>query len=105
MICVWSLTSRSRGRRKGALAPGVFAILTGSPATGGFTANAEAFMALPAALSVWTLWIAFQRDWSRRWLLATGLLIGLAAQLKPSGATMLPMAVGFIAIMLPAGLH
>ena len=105
MVCVWGLTSRWRGSREAALATVVFAILIGSPATEGFTANAEAFMALPAALSVWTLWIAFQRDWSRRWLLATGLLIGLAAQLKPSGATMLPMAIGFVAIMLPAGLH
>jgi 4-amino-4-deoxy-L-arabinose transferase-like glycosyltransferase len=99
MAVVWHLARRWHGAGVAAAATMIFAIMLGSPATEGFTANAEVFMALPAALAIATLVNAYERGWSARWLLATGLLIGVAAQLKPSGITSLGVAIGFIALM------
>ncbi|HQY31805.1 MAG TPA: glycosyltransferase family 39 protein, partial [Thermomicrobiales bacterium] len=94
MVVVGKLVSLWSGPRVAAGATMIFALLIGSPAIEGFTANAEAFMALPAALSVLTLWIALQRGWTMRWLVLTGALIGLATQLKPSAISMLAVALG-----------
>ncbi len=99
MIVVWVIVSRWRNSSTAVVATMAFALMMGSPAIEGFTANAEIFMALPAALSILTLTVAFGRRWSGSWLVGTGLLIGIASQLKPSGVVMLLVAVGFIALM------
>src|SRR5918999_1739655 len=46
-----------------------------SPAIEGFTANAEIFMALPAAVSILTLMRAYSAGWSLCWLALSGALI------------------------------
>jgi 4-amino-4-deoxy-L-arabinose transferase-like glycosyltransferase len=99
MICVWHIARRWRGPSVAAGATLFFALLIGSPLTEGFTANAEIFMALPAALAIITTIKALERDWSGWWLLVTGLLIGIACQLKPSGIVSLGVVIGFIAVM------
>lgn len=103
MCVVWKLASTWYGSSVAALATMLFAIILGSPAIEGFTANAEVFMALPAALAVLTTWVASQRRWSWTWLMLTGALIGLATQLKPSGIVMLAVSIGFAAVMIGDG--
>ena len=100
MIVVWLLASRWQGPKVAAGATMIFALLMGSPAIEGFTANAEIFMALPAALSMCTLLRAFSTRWSWFWLFATGALVSIATQLKPSGIVMIAVVLGFVAIML-----
>ena len=99
MMVVWHMARRWRGTSVAAGAVMIFAVMMGSPAIEGFTANAEIFMALPAALAIVTLIKSFERDWNPWWLLATGILIGFATQLKPSGIASLAVALGFIAVM------
>src|SRR5690606_1241029 len=70
-------------------------VVTGSPSLEGYTANAEMFMMLPSAWCIWTLIKAAETEWSAHWLFPTGVLIGIATMLKPSGIVMLP--VGLIA--------
>jgi hypothetical protein len=99
MMTVWHIARKWQGTGVAAGATMIFAVMMGSPATEGFTANAEIFMALPAAIAIITLIRAFERNWSPTWLAATGLLIGIASQLKPSAVVSLGVAIGFIAIM------
>ena len=99
MIAVWMIARHWRGPGVAAGAVMVFAVMMGSPAIEGFTANAETFMAVPAAFAIITLIRAWERNWSPAWLAVTGLLIGIATQLKPSGVTSLFVAIGFIAVM------
>lgn len=99
MIAVWKIASRWRGPQVAAGATMMFGLLMGSPAIEGFTANAEIFMALPAALSILTLMRACNRSWSPAWLMISGVLIGIATQLKPSGIVMIAVAGLFIALM------
>lgn len=99
MMVVWRLARTWRGPAVAAGATMIFAIMLGSPAIEGFTANAETFMALPAAIAIITLQRAYARAWSPFWLAMTGLLIGVATQLKPSGIVSLGVAIGFIAVM------
>ena len=99
MTAVWMIARHWRGPGVAAGAVMVFAVMMGSPAIEGFTANAETFMAVPAAFAIITLIRAWERNWSPVWLAATGLLIGIATQLKPSGVMSLFVAIGFIAVM------
>ena len=99
MMAVWHIARKWRGTGVAAGATMIFALMMGSPAIEGFTANAEIFMALPAALAIITLVRAYDRNWSPLWLALTGLLIGIASQLKPSGVVSLGIAIGFIAVM------
>jgi 4-amino-4-deoxy-L-arabinose transferase-like glycosyltransferase len=99
MAVVWHLARRWHGTPVAAGATMIFAVMMGSPAIEGFTANAEVFMALPAALAIVALARAYERGWNPVWLAATGLLIGVAAQLKPSGIVSLAAVIGFIALM------
>ncbi|MDQ2682086.1 MAG: glycosyltransferase family 39 protein [Chloroflexota bacterium] len=99
MIVVWSLARRWQGPGVAAGATLVFAVMMGSPATEGFTANAEIFMALPAAISILTLLRAYERGWSVSWLVLTGILVGISTQLKPSGIVMIGVAALFVALM------
>jgi hypothetical protein len=100
MGTVWWIARHWRGPGVAAGAVMIFAVMMGSPAIEGFTANAEIFMALPASLAIITLIRAFERNWNPAWLAATGLLIGIATQLKPSAVTSLIVVVGFIAVMV-----
>ncbi|MCC6793387.1 MAG: glycosyltransferase family 39 protein [Thermomicrobiales bacterium] len=95
MLVVWSFASRWGGRRVARMATLLFAVISASPAIEGFTANAEVFLALPAAGAVMLLWRAFRYDWRAHHLFLAGLLIGVATLLKPSGIVMLPVAYGF----------
>lgn len=99
MIAVWAIARRWRGWRIAAGATVTFGLLMGSPAIEGFTANAEIFMALPAAVAILTLMRGLNRDWHPGWLALTGLLAGISTQLKPSGIVMIAVTCLFIALM------
>ena len=96
MGVVWLFASAWKGPRVAAGATMIFALLMGSPATEGFTANAEVFMALPAALAALCLLHAARGGWRWWWLLSAGVLAGVATLLKPSGIVMAPVAVGLL---------
>jgi 4-amino-4-deoxy-L-arabinose transferase-like glycosyltransferase len=99
MIVVWAIATHWANRRVAAIATVFFGLLMSSPAIEGFTANAEVFMALPAALAVLSLTTAMDRSWSPKWLLMTGTLIGVSSQLKPSGVVMLLVVAVFLALI------
>ena len=103
MCVVWKLASAWFGPTIAILSTMIFAVIMGSPAMEGYTANAEIFMALPASLAMLAIWRASDRAWGARWLMLSGALIGLATQLKPSGVTMLAVAIAFIAVMITDG--
>jgi hypothetical protein len=56
-------------------------------------------MSFPAAVAVLTLMRACARDWHIGWLAATGALVGVSTQLKPSGIVMVAVAALFITLM------
>lgn len=99
MLFVWRFAERWSNRTAAALAVVLFAALSGSPAIEGFTANAEVFMALPAAAAALALLRAWERDWSAWWLLAAGGLTSAATQLKPSGIVMLFVGAAFVGLV------
>jgi len=94
-IAVWTIARRWQPQPVPAIASLLFVVVTGSPSLEGYTANAEMFMMLPSAWCIWTLIKAAETEWSAHWLFPTGVLIGIATMLKPSGIVMLP--VGLIA--------
>lgn len=96
LLVVWRFASAWGGARLARLATLLFAVIAASPAIEGFTANAEVFMAVPAAGSAMLLLTASRTGWRRRHLLAIGALIALATLLKPSGIVMLPVAGAFL---------
>ena len=98
MIGVWLFAAAWKGPKVAAGASLIFAVLMASPATEGFTANAEIFMAAPAAFSAWCLLRAARSGWAWPWILGAGALAGLATILKPSGIVMLPVAIGFLVL-------
>ncbi|MDQ3779482.1 MAG: glycosyltransferase family 39 protein [Chloroflexota bacterium] len=96
LILVWRMARAWAGTTVASVAVFLFALLCGSPAFEGFTANAEVFMALPAAGAVWLLWRAATTGW-RRWpLVAAGVSIGLATLLKPSGIVVIGVGLALI---------
>jgi 4-amino-4-deoxy-L-arabinose transferase-like glycosyltransferase len=97
LLMVWRYARDWAGRGTAILSAMIFALVASAPPLEGFTANAEVFMALPAAALAWRL-LAGQRDgWTRRGLLVAGSLAGVSTLLKPSGFVMLPVAMVFIA--------
>lgn len=98
-IAVWAIARRWRPGPEANVAVLVFVVVSGSPGLEGYTANAEMFMALPAAWSVWTLLKAMERSWHPGWLIATGALIGLATILKPSGFVMYGVTLIMITVL------
>lgn len=96
MGVVWLFASAWKGPRVATGATMLFALLMGSPAIEGFTANAEVFMALPAALAALCLLHAARGGWRWWWLVAAGMLAGIATLLKPSGIVMAPVAIGLL---------
>lgn len=98
LIFVWLFANAWAGRRVAIVATLLFALISGSPAIEGFTANAEVFMALPAAAAAWLLLRACRQGWGRVSLIGVGALAGLATVLKPSGVVMIPIAIAFVAL-------
>ncbi|HYI25943.1 MAG TPA: glycosyltransferase family 39 protein [Thermomicrobiales bacterium] len=81
------------------LAAILFAVMSSLPNLEGYTANSEMFMGCPVAVAMlWLLWIG--RNGCSRWqLTGTGILLGIAISLKPSAATMVPVALAFILLV------
>lgn len=101
--CVWAIAARCGGRRVAIVATLLYAIVSGSPAIEGFTANAEVFMALPAIGGVWLLLRAQERGWAAGTLALVGGLATVATLMKPSGIVMFPVALAFIALVGAGG--
>lgn len=97
LVVIWAFAREAFNSRVANMAAVCFALIAGSPAIEGFTANAETFMALPAAGCAWSLWRASRKDWCGRTLVMAGLLAGIATLLKPSGGVMLPAGLFFAA--------
>jgi 4-amino-4-deoxy-L-arabinose transferase-like glycosyltransferase len=91
-IAVWLIARRWRPGPVAAISALVFVVVSGSPSLEGYTANAEMFMILPSAWSVWTMIRGIETRWEPHWVYLTGVLVGVAAMLKPSGIVMLPIA-------------
>lgn len=95
-VFVWAFARDWLGRRAAIAAALVFTLINGSPYLEGYTANAEVFMAFPAAIGVWLL-LRWSRRQERSWpLFAAGVMAALATLLKPSGLVMLPVAAAFV---------
>ncbi len=98
-LAIWAFTRLWTTPRSAVLAAVLFAVMSSLPNLEGYSANAEMFMGLPAALStLWLLWIG-RTGWPAWQLTGTGVLIGIAISLKPSAATMWPVAIIFILII------
>ncbi len=97
-VAVWLVARRWRPAPVAAVAAMLFVIVSGAPNLEGYTANAEMFMILPSAWSVWTLIRGIETRWAHHWVYLTGVLIGVATVLKPSGFVMLPIAIFAILI-------
>lgn len=95
MLVVWRFALLWGGRHVAMLATLLFAVISASPAVEGFTANAEVFMALPAAGGAMLLWRASRFGWRPHHLMLAGALIAIATFMKPSGIVMLPVAYAF----------
>lgn len=93
---VWLFARDWAGRKAAMVATLIFAILSGSPAIEGFTANSEVFMALPAAACAWLLLRAGRAGWSVRTLIGIGVVASIATQLKPAGVVMIPVALAYV---------
>jgi 4-amino-4-deoxy-L-arabinose transferase-like glycosyltransferase len=105
LVIVWAFARAAFNRRVANLAALLFAVAAGSPAIEGFTANAEVFMALPAAGSAWLLWRASRNGWRARTLMTAGLLAGVATLLKPSGFVMLPLGLVYAGLVAASGVR
>ncbi len=92
-VAVWLIARRWRPAPVAAIAALLFVIVSGTPSLEGYTANAEMFMILPSAWSVWTMIRGIETRWAHHWVFLTGVLAGVATMLKPSGIVMLPIAV------------
>lgn len=99
LIAVWGFTRMCAAPLAANLAAIGFAVASSLPNLEGYTANAEMFMGLPAALAaLWLLRIG-RTGWPKWQLLGVGVLIGIAIALKPSGAVMILVAWLFIALI------
>lgn len=99
VVAVWGFTHLCATPTAANLVAIIFAITSSLPNLEGYSANAEAFMGVPAAFAA--LWLLRLRrtGWSTWQLAGVGILIGLATSLKPSGVVMLPVAIVFIALV------
>jgi 4-amino-4-deoxy-L-arabinose transferase-like glycosyltransferase len=100
---VWRFARELAGRQVAMLATLLFAVISASPALEGFTANAEVFMALPAAAAALMLLRERDHGWRTSRLVAIGALAGAATFLKPSGIVMLPLAILFVLLTTAPG--
>ncbi len=96
VIVVWGFARMCATPLAANLSAIVFAVASSLPNLEGYTANAEMFMGLPAALAALWLLRVQRTGWPRWQLVGVGLMIGTAIALKPSAAVMIPVAVLFI---------
>ncbi len=99
LIAVWGFARMCATPLAANLAALVFAVTSSLPNLEGYTANAEMFMGLPAALAALWLLRVRRTGWSRWQLAGVGLMIGTAIALKPSAAVMIPVALLFIVMI------
>jgi 4-amino-4-deoxy-L-arabinose transferase-like glycosyltransferase len=99
---VWAIGARCGGRTVAIVGVLLYAVIAGSPAIEGFTANAEVFMALPAIVALWLLLRAQERGWGAGTLLAIGALASIATLMKPSGIVMFPVALAGVCLLSDA---
>lgn len=92
VYAVWLFGRRWTSPRVANLAAILAALMLSWPNFEGFTANAEAFMGMPAAFAAFWLLRMAQTRWSTPQLVGVGMLVGLSTVLKPSGIVMLPVA-------------
>jgi 4-amino-4-deoxy-L-arabinose transferase-like glycosyltransferase len=104
-IVVWLIARRWVSPRIALFAAACFAFFSSLPNIEGFTANAEIFMGLPAAIAAWLILRAHERQWPRSYLIAIGIMIGLATQLKPSGIVMILVTWAFLLLIEPLPLR
>lgn len=95
-VAVWGYARLWITPASGIAAAFIFVVLSASPALEGYTANAEIFMGVPAALAALWLFHAGGTGWKGGELIGIGLLIGVTTSLKPSGAVMLLVAIAYI---------
>jgi 4-amino-4-deoxy-L-arabinose transferase-like glycosyltransferase len=98
-LFVWLFAREWLGRRAGIAAALIFTLVTGSPYLDGFTANAEVFLALPAAAVAWLLLRSVRKGWNPGILVTTGVLAAMSTLLKPTGIVMWPVGIAFIWLM------
>ncbi len=102
-LAIWGFARIWKSPGVAILAALLFAVMSSLPNLEGYSANAEMFMGFPAALArLWLLWIG-RTGWSRWQLAGTGALIGIAISLKPSAATIWPVAIAFIVLVATSG--
>lgn len=99
LIAVWGFARMCATPLAANLAALVFAVTSSLPNLEGYTANAEMFMGLPAALAALWLLRVRRTGWSRWQLAGVGIMIGTAIALKPSAAVMIPVALLFIVMI------
>lgn len=98
IIAVWLFARRWTSPRNALLAVFVCTMLIGSPSLEGYTANAEIFSGMPGAFAAFWLLRQVQSGWTRKGLIGIGILIGVSTLLKPSGVTLWPAALLFLAL-------
>ena len=98
VVAVWAFTRMCASPATANLVAIIFAVASSLPNLEGYSANAEAFMGLPAALAAAWLLRLSRDGWARWQLVGVGVLIGLATSLKPSGLVMLLVAIAFISM-------
>ena len=98
-VAIWGFTRLRWSPGAATLAALLFAIMSSLPNLEGYSANAEMFMGFPVALAMLWLLHTCRSGWPQWHLLGIGLLIGCAISLKPSAATMVPMALLFILLV------
>lgn len=98
IAAVWLFARRWTTPRTALLAVFVCTLLMGSPTLEGYTANAEVFAGMPGAFAMFWLLRQAQSGWTRKGLIGIGILIGLSTLLKPSGVTLWPAGLVFLAL-------
>ena len=105
-VAIWGFTRLRWSPGAATLSALLFAVMSSLPNLEGYSANAEMFMGFPVALAMLWLLHTCRSGWPQWQLLGIGLLIGCAISLKPSAATMAPVALLFIVLVTdPAGLR
>lgn len=98
IVAVWLYARRWTSPSTALLAVFVCTLLIGSPSLEGYTANAEVFAGMPAAFAAFWLLRQAQTNWTQAGLIGIGVLIGISTILKPSGVTLWPAALAFLAL-------
>lgn len=103
-IMVWLIARHWVSPGIALYAAACFAFFSSLPNIEGFTANAEIFMGLPAAVTAWILLRSWELGWKTHYLLGIGIMTGIAIQLKPSAIMMMPVAAIFMLLIEPTPL-